>query len=84
MKPYYDKEFVVGRSYYPLDRSYDPITVISRTEKSIKVRSGSGSEFRMFIRKDADGTETCKDSSVPLKWRRVFTYCADDPVREVE
>jgi len=80
MKLCCDTEFVVGRSYWPADRSYDPVTVISRTEKSIKVRSGSGSEFRMFIKKDHDGTETCKDSSVPLKWRRVFTYCADDPV----
>ncbi len=79
----YDKQFVVGKSYWPEDRSYDPITVIRRTPKCIVVRGGSGNEWRMLIRHDSDGTEVVRDSCVPLHWRGVFTYCADDPVMEV-
>lgn len=74
------KEFEVGKSYYPNDRSYDPIKVIRRTEKSIFVLGGSGNTWRMLIRKGADGAEYVTDSSVPSHWRYCFTYCADNPV----
>lgn len=77
------KEFVVGKSYYPGDRSYDPITVIRRTPKCIVVRGGIGNEWRMVIKHDHDGTEIVVDSSVPSRWRGSFMYCADDPVKEV-
>lgn len=77
-----EKKFVIGRTYYPFDRNYDPIEVVSRTEKSVKFRNvNNGSEFRMFIKKD-NGVEICVDSSVPPRWRDVFTYRADDPVKE--
>ena len=77
-----DKEFIVGKSYYPGDRSYDPITVIRRTPKCIVVRGGSGNTWRMVIKHDHDGTEVVVDSSVPTRWRGAFMYCADDPVKE--
>ena len=78
------KEFIVGKSYYPRYRSYDPVTVIRRTPKCIVVRGGSGNTWRMFIKHDNDGTEFVVDSCVPTRWRDALTYCADDPVEEVQ
>ena len=75
--------FEVGKSYYPQDRSFDPVKVIKRTDKSIRVqRWYDGPTWWMRIRHDNDGTEMCTDSTVQKKWRYVFTYCADDPVEE--
>ena len=76
------KQFEVGKSYYPADRSYDPITVIKRTAMSVVVRGSTGNEWRMFIRNYADGTEVVVDSCVPKRWRTAFLYSADDPVKE--
>lgn len=78
-------KFVVGRMYYPGDRSYDPVKVIKRTPKCIVVRggwNGEGNTWRMLVRQDNDGTEFAVDSCVPAGWRGAFTYCADDPVKE--
>ena len=77
-----EDKFVVGGSYYPGDRSYSPIKILSRTDKSIKVENDNGAVWRMRIKHDHDGTEFAVDSSVPVRWRGAFTYCADDPVKE--
>jgi hypothetical protein len=75
------KQFEVGKSYYPQDRGYDPVEVIKRTDKSIRVRRWyDGSAWWMRIKKDSEGNEMCTDSTAPKNWRFVFTYCADDPV----
>lgn len=74
MKNYF-KAFEVGRVYEPNDRSYDPITVLSRTEKTITVTNGR-STWRMLVRHDEDGNEFVVDSSVPKNWRSAFTYKA--------
>ncbi|MBO5959459.1 MAG: hypothetical protein J6Q65_05000 [Lentisphaeria bacterium] len=76
-------KFEVGKSYYPQDRGYDPVEVIKRTDKSIRVKRWyDGSEWMMRIRTDSAGNEMCTDSTAPKKWRFVFTYCADEPVEE--
>ena len=76
-------KFEVGKSYYPQDGGYDPVEVIKRTDKSIRVKRWyDGSEWWMRIRTDSAGNEMCTDSTAPKKWRFVFTYCADDPVEE--
>lgn len=75
--------FEVGKSYYPEDRGFDPVEVIKRTDKSIKVKNWNvGSIWWMRIKKDSEGNEICIDSSMPKKWRFAFTYRADDPVKE--
>jgi len=74
-------KFEIGKSYYPQDRGYDPVEVIKRTDKSIRVKRWyDGSIWWMRIRNDSKGNEMCIDSTAPKKWRFVFTYCADDPV----
>lgn len=76
------EKFQVGESYYPQDRSYDPITVIRRTPKCIVVRGGSGNEWRMVVRHDRNRCEFVTDSCVPKSWRFVFTYFANEKVME--
>ncbi len=56
-------KFVVGQSYYWADCGFDPFTVLSRTEKTIKVTNGN-STWRMKIRHDDDGMEWVRDSSM--------------------
>ena len=70
------ERFEVGKSYDPADLSFDPITVIKRTAKCIVVRGGSGNTWRMIVRQDEKG-EFAVDSSVPKKWRDIFTYRAE-------
>lgn len=70
---HYIKIFEVGRTYEPADRSYDPITILSRTEKTVTVTNGR-TTWKMLIRHDEDGHEYVIDSSVPKKWRDAFTY----------
>ena len=76
-------QFEVGKSYYPSDRSYDPITVIRRTPKCIVVRNWSGTTWRMVVRHGKSG-EYVVDSCVPAKWRNEFTYFADNVVDSEE
>ena len=53
-----NKKFVVGRSYHSRDHGYDPVKVIKRTDKSIRVeRWYGGSIWWMRIKHDADGNE---------------------------
>jgi len=75
------KKFVVGMKYNPEDRSYSPILVIKRTKKCIVVQNDCGSVWRMVVRNGDDGVEYVVDSSVPARWRDVFTYRADDVCR---
>ena len=70
-------KFEVGKRYPASDRAFDPITVISRTEKTITVRGGSGNTWRMLIR-DNGKNEWARDSSVPVRWRDAFIYSADE------
>lgn len=65
-------KFVVGKTYSWLDSGYDPITVISRTEKTIRVTNGH-SPWRMRIKIDDDGNEYVIDSSVPKSYYLQFT-----------
>lgn len=69
------KQFEVGKRYEWYEQGYDSITVLRRTQKSIKVTNG-GSTWRMLIRRDTDGNEYVVDSSVPQKWRDEFTCSA--------
>lgn len=76
-------KFEVGKSYYPQDRGFDPVKVVKRTDKSIKVeRWYGGSIWWMRIKKDNKGNEFCIDSTAPKKWQFVFTYSSDDLVNE--
>jgi len=63
--------FEVGKTYEWMESGYDPITVLKRTNKSIKVTNGRN-EWRMLVRVDDKG-EYVVDSSVPPHWRDVFT-----------
>ena len=73
--------FHVGRWYDSNDRSYDPVKVIKRTVKYIRVRNTCGNEWRMLIRVDIDGNEYAIDRSVPSHWRYAFTYCAENETK---
>ena len=70
---HFTKAFEVGRTYEAADCSYDPITILSRTEKTITV-TNSRTTWKMMIKHDEDGHEYVVDSSVPKKWRNAFTY----------
>ena len=67
--------FEVGKTYCPADSGFDPIKVIKRTERCIKVDNGT-SEWKMVIKVDENGDEYVIDSSVPRKWRSAFVYSA--------
>ena len=70
------EKFEVGKHYEATDPGHVTITILSRTEKTIKVRNEYGYEWRMNIRIDADGNEYTYDSSVGKKWVESFTYRA--------
>ena len=56
-------KFEVGKSYSLADPCFDPFTVLSRTEKTIKVTNGINT-WRMRIRHEDDGEEWVRDSSM--------------------
>lgn len=62
------KKFEVGKWYEWRDRGYDPIKVMSRTDKSIVVNNGTN-QWRMFVKIDDEGCEYVVDSKVPSRWR---------------
>lgn len=68
--------FEVGKTYSWYDRGYDFIKVVSRTPKTIAVTNG-GCQWRMRIKHDEKGNEYVADSTVPKKWRDVFTCNAE-------
>ena len=65
------EKFEVGKMYSWADRSYDPFTVLSRTEKTITVRNNSV-QWKMLIHTDEHGEYVC-DSSMPKRVRSMFT-----------
>ena len=65
--------FEVGKKYEPNDSGMSPIKIIKRTSKTCLVENNEGTRWRMRIR-DIEGDEMMVDSSVPKKWRGVFTY----------
>ena len=67
------KQFKVGSVYEPYQSEFAPITVLKRTDRTIWVDNGTA-QWRMRVRKDADGNEYAVDSSVPMAWRDAFTY----------
>ena len=69
------KRFEVGKQYEPYQTEFEAVTVIRRTEKTVRVRT-SQAEWSMRIKTDADGNEYAVDSTVPRKWRDAFTYTA--------
>lgn len=74
-------KFEVGCVYTPYAREFEPIRVISRTEKTITAQGVEcGVQWRMRVRTDEDGNEFAVDSKVPQKWRTAFTYGADDRI----
>ena len=56
-------KFEVGKTYSWADGSYDPFTVLRRTEKTITVTNGVCTG-RMLVRHDEDGMEYVRDSSM--------------------
>ena len=64
-------QFEVGKSYGWVEPGLDPMTVLSRSAKTIKVTNGQ-STWRMFLRHDERG-EYVVDSSVPKGFRLMYT-----------
>lgn len=56
-------QFEVGKSYEWADPCFDPITVLSRTAKTITVTNGQNT-WRMLVRREDDGSEYVRDSSM--------------------
>ena len=75
--------FEVGKTYIPDYSLLDPITVLSRTNKSIYVTDKNRS-WRMFIKKDNRGNEYVVDSSQDKDWQEAYTYCATDDKETVD
>lgn len=70
------KVFEVGKCYEASDGNYDPIRVLKRTKQFIFVENvNNGCKWRMKIRQ-GDSAEFAVDSSVPPRWRDIFTYSA--------
>ncbi len=69
-------EFVEGHSYEACDIGIDPVLVLRRTKKTVVVTRG-GAQWRMRIRQDEDGGEYVVDSSVPARWREMYTFRAE-------
>ena len=58
-----------------MDGSIEPITVMSRTSRSILARNNT-TTWRMYIWNDDDGSECVTDSTAPSRWRGAATYKA--------
>lgn len=68
-------KFEVGKTYHWFDRSYDPFTVLSRTEKTITVTNGQNT-WRMLVRVRPGWGEYVCDSSMPKRYHEEFTSWA--------
>ena len=64
--------FEVGKTYENNDGRFDPVTVISRTPKTVTVTNGPHT-WRMKVRTDANGNEYVMDSSAG-RWQEVCKY----------
>ena len=78
------KVFEVGKSYRAEARVFDPIFILKRTDKSIKVRRGwatldtsGGHSWMMRIKKRPNGDEYAVDSTLPMGHRDTGTYDAN-------
>ena len=84
------KTLEVGKLYEAMDSSYDPIRIERRTAKMATVHTENydgrqtSAKWRTRIHTDPDGDEFVVDTTVPKKWRDVFTYSAKYLVEEVE
>ena len=67
--------FQVGKSYEASDPGIDPIKILKRTDKMIYVDNGQ-SKWKMKLRHDNRGDEMLTDSSVPSRYRDIYTYNA--------
>ena len=67
------KKFEVGKQYEPYQTEFPAITVLKRTEKTIWV-DNEQTTWKMRVKIDRNGNEFAIDSSVPSRWRDVFTY----------
>lgn len=68
-------KFKAGKYYTCNDCTISPILIVKRTAKMCTVENDIGVRWRMLIRTD-NGNEYMIDTSVPKKWRGVFTYDA--------
>ena len=67
-------KFEVGKSYECVDLSFDPLKIVSRTEKFVTVCNGSNT-WRTKIRKDDFGNEYVVDTSMPKScWECTFKW----------
>ena len=64
-------QFEVGKTYSWADASFDPFTVLRRTEKTITVTNGPNT-WRMLVRHDEDGDEWVCDSSMSRSHYSLF------------
>lgn len=74
-------KFEVGKTYEWMESSFDPIKVVGRTKKTVRVTNAflGGKIWRMLIRTCEDGTEYVIDSSMPKSHRDEFTcYASHD------
>lgn len=69
------RKFKVGKMYEPYATEFESIKIERRTDKTIWVDNGQ-TQWRMRIKRDADGNEYAVDSSVPTNWQTAFTYLA--------
>ena len=74
-------KFEVGKSYNAGACDLSSITILKRTAKTCVVQNDEGNIWRMLI-KEAGNTEFMTDSSVPDRWKPMFTYYANDIVTE--
>lgn len=66
------EKFEVGKHYGWADGRFDPIKVLGRTDKTIRVRNATN-QWRMRIRIDDDGNEYVVDSTAPKSYRNELT-----------
>lgn len=66
-------KFVVGKKYESADGRFDPIKIVRRTDKVIWVDDG-GYTRKMLVRKDMDGNEYVRESSLPKRYIEIGVY----------
>ena len=69
------KRFEIGVDYVAADPGVSIITITGRTKNFIQYYNSSGC-WQMKIRYDQDGNEMLIDSSVPKRFRDMYTYNA--------
>ena len=72
--------FEIGKKYAPLISCFDPITIVSRTEKTVMADFGKKA-YRMLIHVDENG-EFVRDSGLPKRHQNAGTFYARDEVTD--